>query len=216
MLADCLAGSRLREISAQACWHANGFAKFALTPGRPGAPLRLRLHVWLADEAGNQPGGDQNVHGHRWNFGSVVIAGSGLHVDEYVRDTGHGELYNAYGYRPDTAAGPAATRLKARVGADINTKLEPVGTALLEHAVSYDIGLHGTYACDVDTLHTVRPATGPLTATLVMQGPAVLAAAPVFRRPDQGVQAAPRPMTPSQARAVLAAVIETASTPGGA
>lgn len=197
MLNECLADSRLREISARSYWHANGFAKFTLGYGAAAALMRLRLHVWLADEAGNQPGGDQNVHGHRWNFGSVVIAGSGLHIEEYVKGTGDGAPYDAYEYRGDD-------------------QLEPAGTVLLERSVSYHVGLHDTYACDVGRLHTVRSAPGQVTATLVIQGPTLLAAAPVFRRPDQGPQAAPRQMTLSQARAVLSATVEAASGSGGA
>lgn len=206
VLDACASGARLREISARAYWHANGFAKFTLVTAAPAGPLRIRLHVWLADEDGNQPGGDQNVHGHRWNFGSVVIAGPGLHIDEYVSGTGGGERYDAYAYRPTGSA--------AKGTAD--SELAPAGSALLEHSVSYQIGLRDTYACDVDKLHTVRPAPGPLTATLVMQGPALLAAAPVYRRPGNGPQAAPRAMTSGQARAVLAATVDAASTSGGA
>src|SRR5215472_3411617 len=69
-------------FASQPYWHPNGFAKFVVYDNAD-VPLRLRLHVWVGEESRVLQDG-QNVHGHRWDFGSAVIAGSSLRIDEYV------------------------------------------------------------------------------------------------------------------------------------
>jgi hypothetical protein len=203
LLEACISSEALwRRIADRAYSHANGFAKFVLY-GPAGSPFRLRLHVWTGEDAQRRRQDDQNVHGHRWNFGSAVITGPGLAVDEFILSEARGEPYRSYAYRP--RAGTDSHR-----GAELaieGAELEPVGWARLRRSLSYMPGTHGTYTCHVDTLHTVRPLPGKPTATLVVQGPTLRPHAPVYRRPDQPSQAAPQPMDHAWARQVLADVI---------
>lgn len=198
-------------ISVDALWyrivdraycHANGFAKFVLY-GPARSPFRLRLHVWTGEDAQQRLQEDQNVHGHRWNFGSAVIAGPGLAVEEFTVSEAGGEPYRSYAYRPR----PEADSHRGAELAVEGDELEPVGWARLRRSLSYTPGTYGTYTCHIDTLHTVRPLPGEPTATLVVQGPTLRPHAPVYRRPDQPSQAAPQPMDHAWARQVLAGVI---------
>ena len=156
----------------RAYWHPNGFAKF-IVYGSMNSPFRLRLHVWTGENGQVLLQEEQNIHGHRWNFGSAVIAGPGLDVNEYVlSDTGI--PHQSYEYRPrgDSAESPVEAR-----------DLEPAGEVMLERSVSYALAMHDTYVCDITRLHTVRPASRDLTATLIVQGPSLLPFAPVYREP---------------------------------
>jgi hypothetical protein len=195
------------RIARRAYRHANGFAKFVLYDPAE-SPFRLRLHVWTGEDAQRQLQEDQNVHGHRWNFGSAVIAGPGLHIEEFAATQAGGEPYRSYAYRSRQGADSHRGAELAVEGAE----LAPVGRALLRPSASYAMGTYGTYTCHVDTLHTARAASGELTATLVVQGPTLRSHAPVYRRPDQPSQPAPRPMGDTRAQQTLAAVIATVPT----
>lgn len=203
LLEACIADDGLwRHIADRAYCHANGFAKFVLHDSA-GFPFRLRLHVWTAGHAERRLQEDQNVHGHRWNFGSAVIAGPGLEVEEFVVSESGGEPYRSYVYRSRPGAD---SRSGAELAVD-GPELEPVGWARLQRSASYTPRTHETYACHVDTLHTVRAVSGEQTATLVIHGRTLLPHAPVYRRPGQPSQPAPRPVDAVWARQAFAAVI---------
>jgi hypothetical protein len=203
LLEACISDSVLwHSITDRAYCHANGFAKFALY-GPAGSGFRLRLHVWTGEDTQQRLQDDQNVHGHRWNFGSAVIAGPGLDIAEFAASEPGGELYRSYNYR----SGPAADSHR---GAELSVEgdeLEPVGWARLRRSLTYRQGTYGTSSCHVDTLHTVRTLPGEPTATLVVQGPTLRPHAPVYRRPDQPPQAGPQPMDRAWAHQVIAGVI---------
>ena len=204
LLEACISDDTVwRRIADRAYHHANGFAKFVLY-GAAGSPFRLRLHVWTGEDDQQQLQEDQNVHGHRWNFGSAVIAGPGLDIEEFVVSETGGDSYRSYAYRSSRPAGDSHRDAELAVeGAD----LAPVGWARLRRSAGYTPSTYGTYTCHVDTLHTVRPVSREQTATLVVQGPTLRPDAPVYRRPDQPAQPAPQPMSGARAREVLAAVI---------
>jgi hypothetical protein len=201
--------ARWRRIADRAYCHPNGFAKFVLYD-LAGSLFKLRLHVWTGEDAHRQLQTDQNVHGHRWDFGSVVIAGPGLRIDEYAISDAAGVPYRSYAYRPR----PGADSHRGAELAVDDAELEPVGHVLLERSFRYSPNTRDTYTCDVDKLHTVRPVSADLTATLVVQGPVRKSFAPVFRRPDQLPQSAPRPMSDAEARRVLTDVIAAVTDPG--
>jgi hypothetical protein len=191
------------QVAGSAYCHPNGFAKFVLWDAA-GAPFRLRLHIWTAGSDQRERQVEQNVHGHRWNFGSAVIAGSGLQIDEYVHCDAGGEVYGSYRYRPAAAD---AAEPGAEYAAD-SSDLELVGEARLERSIRYTLGAGDSYACGTDRLHTVWPRRADLTATLVVQGPSVLADAPVYRKPEQPGQAPPEPLSDAAARLLVGATIE--------
>lgn len=190
------------DVSQSAYWHANGFAKFVLF-GPASSPFRIRLHVWTGEPGQLRLQADQNVHGHRWDFGSAVIAGPGLQIDEYVESEISGAPYRSYAYR---SARPADSSRVPEGYSD----LELVGEVLLEPSVSFAPATNESYSCGIDRLHTVRTVSGDLTATMIVQGPVLLPSAPVFRRPEQGPQDLPRAMSEAEARRVFSATIEAA------
>jgi hypothetical protein len=211
LLLSCMSETgRWRPIADRAYHHPNGFAKFVLYDPA-GSLFNLRLHVWTGEDAHRQLQADQNVHGHRWDFGSVVIAGPGLRIDEYAISDTAGVPYRSYAYRPRPDADTHRGAELAIEGAE----LEPVGLVLLERSFCHTPNTRDTYTCDVDKLHTVQPVSPDLTATLVVQGPALKSSAPVFRRPDQLPQPAARPMNDAQARRVLTDTIAAVTDPGG-
>src|ERR1022692_165755 len=184
-----------KNIADHSYCHPNGFTKFLLYVAA-GSLFRLRLHVWTGDHAQVLLQEGQNVHGHRWNFGSAIVAGPRLQIDEYVESDTSGTPYQRYAYKTDVGAS--------------DTGLEPTGQALLEPSVSYALATHETYVCGIDRLHTVRSASSELTATIIVQGPVLLPSAPVFRRFDQEPQAGPQPMAEIDARRVFDATIDAA------
>jgi hypothetical protein len=225
LLARCLSADILPALARRAYQHPNGFAKFVIceTLSRE---VRLRLHVWTADPAQRKRQDEQNVHGHRWNFGSAVIAGHGLRVNEYVRTDKGGTPYLAYRYRPGAHYPDARAADAAELPVDAD-ELEPAGEQRLASSISYVLSSGDTYACGVERLHTVRtigraepPESGTaagLVATLVVQGPSVLRTAPVYRLPWQPYQAPASPITLRQARSILTDVLQAvaANTTGG-
>jgi hypothetical protein len=202
LLTWCTSSSaRWHHIWQRAYRHPNGFTKFVLY-NASGSPFRLRLHVWTGDHDQRTLQDEQNIHGHRWDFASAVIAGAGLDIAEYVRCETGGTPYRSYEYRP--------LRDNEATGAEFaaeGTDLVPAGEVLLEQAVRLSPQAGESYSCSTDKLHTVRSISGDLTATLIVQGPSVMPHAPVFRRADQPVQALPRPVTEAEARQVIDAVI---------
>jgi hypothetical protein len=204
LLSACLAEATIwDQVAGSAYCHPNGFAKFVLWDAA-GAPFRLRLHIWTAGSEQRERQVEQNVHGHRWNFGSAVIAGSGLMVDEYVHCDAGGDVYGSYRYRPagDTGAEPGAEY--AAEASD----LELVGEVRLMRSVRYTLAAGDSYSCATDRLHTVWPRSADLTATLVVQGPSLLGHAPVYRMPEQPVQAPPEPLSDAEARQLIGAAID--------
>jgi hypothetical protein len=204
LLSSCLADAATwHQVAVSAYCHPNGFVKFVLWDAAD-APFRLRLHIWTGGSEQRARQDEQNVHGHRWNFGSAVIAGAGLQADEYVRCDAGGEVYGSYKYRPSDPAAPARGPEYAAESSD----LELVGETRLERSARYTLAAGDSYSCATDVLHTVRSRGADLTATLVIQGPSLLTDAPVYRRADQPVQAPPEPLSDAQAREIVGATIE--------
>jgi hypothetical protein len=83
---------------------------------------------------------------------------------------------------------------------------------LVEHAVRYVLATHDTYFCDIKRLHTVHSLSTDLVATLIVQGPAVLSTAPVYRRSGLPPQPGPKAMSSTEANEVLAATIDAAQS----
>jgi hypothetical protein len=202
LLTWCTSSSaRWHHIAQRAYCHPNGFTKFVLYDAS-GSLFRLRLHVWTGEHGQRAIQDEQNIHGHRWDFASAVIAGPGLDIAEYVRCETGGTPYRSYEYRPCRGNEVTGAEFAAE-----GTDLVPAGEVLLEHAVRFLPQAGESYSCSTDKLHTVRSISDDLTATLIVQGPSVMAHAPVFRRADQPVQGPPRPVTEAEARQVMDAVI---------
>lgn len=59
----------LEEVQRNSYYHKNGFRKLVLLKN---ADFKLRLHLWEANNEKPQ----ENIHDHRWNFASRLLAGS--------------------------------------------------------------------------------------------------------------------------------------------
>jgi hypothetical protein len=170
-------------------WHANGFAKFA-TLASEDRELKIRIHLWLPLSANQTKVSEQNIHGHRWEFGSAVIAGDGIRVWEYIHDQQQGIPYLGYNYSP--AEGTLLASNPTRLG-----RL-PARVILKDQAYSWGL----------DRLHTVEPVGEDLTATLCVQGVPRSQFAPVFRDPQLGDQEQTRRMSRTEAMDALLRIIE--------
>jgi hypothetical protein len=155
-------------IASDSYWHCSGFAKLNVHR-HPRPEFRLRLHVW-PDGSGPRPALEcSNIHSHRSEFASVVLAG-GLHVDEFEQsaDLGHPETVPCHRFSYDA---PAASG-----------RLQLEGSAALRPTRSSNYLPMDTHYCGTDQLHIVAPFARTFTATTVVQGPTLGDAALVYQR----------------------------------
>jgi hypothetical protein len=184
--------AEVATVAARSYWHPNGFAKLIL---HPGPAVRIRLHVWPA--AAGVRLGESNPHSHRWEFASTVLAGGGLDMVEYAETATGGTPYARYRYGADPTDRAALRR-------DGLVRLVPVRTPVARPGA--------VYSCDTTVVHTVAPVGAALTATLVFQGPQRTPSTVVYRDPALGDDQPNVPLTPTEARVLLTAVL-TARAP---
>ncbi len=171
-LLDTVASDRslARRIADDSYWHPNGFAKLNLH--RHHAPqFRLRLHVWPGEDLSPTEPECSNIHNHRWDFSSVVLAG-GIHIDEYEETSDFDD--------PKTV--PCRRYSYEAAEGSLFGSLHPHGTTALRLIGRYDYGPADTHSCVPTTLHTVVPFDWRFTTTLVVQGPDQRDAALVYQR----------------------------------
>ncbi|MDL5157006.1 hypothetical protein [Actinomycetospora termitidis] len=179
LLNSALSQPLLAQVTSRSYLHPNGFAKIVLHDAGP-TGTSVRLHVWPAvenpspEDLANRR--DSAPHGHRWNFASTLIAGSGLLVEEF-------EVHHV---DDDTVVDPGETVWDEMMfRPSVTASLVPHGKARLtcrEYWVRDPI--RDIYWCDVTDVHTIGPIDADMTATLVLQGPEVRPTAAVYRRPD--------------------------------
>jgi hypothetical protein len=157
-------------VAADSYWHSNGFAKLNLV--RHAEPtFRLRLHVWPTGGESGPAFQHTNIHTHRWEFASLVLAG-GVHIEEFAETDDYADATSLVcdRYRYLTPGGSVFGHLR------------PEGTAVLT-SLGYKVHRAGAvHDCDIERLHIVAPLDGEFTATLVVQGPAALETALVYQR----------------------------------
>lgn len=151
-------------------WHANDFAKLVLHDSA--APdFHLRLHVWAdGHAAAPRSAGYCNIHTHRWEFASVVLAG-GLHVDLFEEAADVLEpktvVCDKFEYRSPEPGGAG--------------ELVALGTVALRVTGSQDYAAGDLHTCDLRTVHAVEPVDRSLTATIFVQGPTRARSALVYQ-----------------------------------
>lgn len=143
--------SSLAELASCSYRHRNGFDKIVLASAGNGG-MKLVLHVWPLSDLPCQ----DHIHDHRWDFASVVLAGT-LKLDMYQRDQ-VGEAYTLMRYR--SLPGPG------------NCALELDGTMVVSAHASVTMTTGSSYSWSADVLHRAYGLPGQLTATLIVQGPA--------------------------------------------
>ena len=134
-------------------FHDNGFDKIVLF-NDPVTLMKMRLHIWHPTEL-DQPRRRQNVHNHRWDYSSAILAGTVQHLTyEFSGGGEDGEEFNHYRYF-------------AR-GAKEHYEVEALGKAKLK-LVKVDPMSHGTvYSIRNEVLHRIDIPDDAYTATIII------------------------------------------------
>lgn len=155
---------QLTDIAARSYYHANNFLKLVLMTGNV-HPWKLRLHVW-------HPQPDvtaeitEDVHSHRWDFTTALLAGEYCAREFRVGDVG--DEYHHLKYHP--------------VGADESFSLEPQGMSKLLNVFEAVLPARTIYHINHEILHSISRSGGGAAASLVLQQPAVTEYTNVYRR----------------------------------
>ena len=149
--------AQLTAVASRSVRHPNGFTKIVLL-SRP--LYSLRLHVWRSG-----PGsGQEDIHNHRWDFSTILLAGSYCHQE--FRPVGDGEKFFAYTYRPAGSLG--------------SYSLDPIGVRPLRRVFSAHLSQGSRYTMSSEVLHRVVPDPGEPVVSLVLEGPHLPSSVEVF------------------------------------
>jgi hypothetical protein len=149
----------LAAISKRSYRHLNGFDRIELLSSI-NPEYGLRLHIWWGD----CEHGKERVHGHPWNFASVILTGA-LRIEQFVEaETGNQVEFCNY-ERPD--------------GRDAYT-LTPSGTATLRLIVRSALAANSHYYADHRIIHRVWADPGLPSASLMLHGKATAYPSRVF------------------------------------
>jgi hypothetical protein len=133
--------------------HPNGFLKIVVRSDETLDP-KVRLHIWNgADVHG------VDIHNHFWSFSSLILCG--FLVNETFRQT----------VDPDVALRTVQYRLNRREGG--NHLLESQGVSGVALVSRNKMGPGDVYGLNFRQLHRVIPDGRGITATMVLQGPAM-------------------------------------------
>jgi hypothetical protein len=143
--------ARLGDVAGRSFWHDNGFAKIVLLSH---SSYKLRLHIWQKS-AGFPTSSGGNIHNHRWDFSTILLAGGYRHQE--FRQSADGETFFAYKY---STAGTHGTY-----------QLAPAGSQTLRCVFDAHLSQGSGFTASSEVLHRVTPdASGP-TVSLVLEGP---------------------------------------------
>ncbi|HEY5220926.1 MAG TPA: hypothetical protein VIJ29_02135 [Candidatus Paceibacterota bacterium] len=134
--------------------HDNGFDKIVLFEDDK-TKLKMRLHIWhpLLIPGAKRP--RQNVHNHRWDFGSVILLGHADHLTyQFAKQNSEGEEFFHYRYY-------------AR-GSKEHYELEELGKAKLVCLGSERFEAGQLYYIDNEVLHRVDIDDNIAVATLII------------------------------------------------
>jgi hypothetical protein len=159
-------GIQLADVASRSVWHPNGFAKIVLL-SRP--LYNLRLHIWR-NGSGARAAARENIHNHRWDFSTVLLAGGYCHQE--FRPAGGGEEFFAYTYRPAGSLG--------------SYSLDPMGTKALRCVFNAHLSQGSRYTISSEVLHRVVPDPGEPTVSLVLGGPHLPSSVDVFTTQEVG------------------------------
>jgi hypothetical protein len=181
----------LCRICASSYIHANGFYKIVLLSSDE-RDYKLRLHVWPPRKEG-RPYRRADIHDHRWDFGSLILAGSYTH-EEYKPNRA-GILTRKYEYVP--------------LARDGLFNLRYLGEARLKRTFRCLMVAGTRYTLDAGVLHYVVQESEHLTATLVLRGKRSRRSTFVFSRRQKTLhqEVASTSLTTEALRSVLQSLI---------
>lgn len=144
--------SLLSKIASSSYKHYNGFDKIVLISST-NPSYSLRLHIWLPQESGFEW---ENIHDHRWNFSSSVIAGQIF--AQYFERTSFSTCseYDEYCYYPEPNKDSYEMKFsqKQRMRCFLDEKIYK-GT---------------TYALDNNVYHRISANNNQISASLMLHG----------------------------------------------
>jgi hypothetical protein len=143
----------LASIQARSYYHHNGFRKLVLLQNKA---FKLRLHLWEARSEHHH----ENIHDHRWNFASALLAGSFKTVI-WEEDAQGPEVRLDCTYTPARNGSVYAVRENGKV------RLREQATLML--------GAGDVYYMPASTLHQVTDPGAGATRTLMLTATPVLA-----------------------------------------
>jgi hypothetical protein len=151
LLADSL---WLQRVAGHSYYHANDFAKIVLLANQD-RDWKLRLHLWRP-QSGHTSEKPEDIHSHRWDFSTALISGEYLTTEFRP---GSGLEYYRYEYRPP--------------GSGESFTMSPRGQAELTPVLQARLPAGTVYHISHDVLHRVSCTSHQMTATLMIQGPAL-------------------------------------------
>ncbi|MDH2387427.1 hypothetical protein QCN29_01220 [Streptomyces sp. HNM0663] len=148
------APERLSSAAERSYLHANGFTKIVLLAGES---YKLRLHLWWPDAT---PGGRhvEDIHDHRWDFASCLLAGSYRYQEFHAGSVASGasaETYHAYTYRSP--------------GGGSSFPLTSLGRRRLRCVFDATLTAGTSYVLRAEVPHRVISDPGRFTASLMLQ-----------------------------------------------
>lgn len=153
LLAQLLrSGVALAEVQANSYYHHNGFRKLVLLQNKA---FKLRLHLWEARNESHH----ENIHDHRWNFASALLAGS-FKTMIWEEDAEGSEVRLDCTYTPAREGSVYAVRENGQV------RLRPQATHTLRAG--------DVYYMPASTLHQVTDPGEGATRTLMLTATPVL------------------------------------------
>jgi len=147
----------LETISDRSYVHKNGFDKFKLIVSDD-PEYKFRLHVWRP-EILPQTEQDVDLHNHRWDFTSTLIAGNMrfMNYDLADKDSKEYEEFYMYKYPPR--------------GSDESYNMKYMGTQPVKPRFGGILKKGVTYSISNEIIHSTFIPNQELTATLLIQGP---------------------------------------------
>ena len=182
----------LSAVQRNSYYHHNGFRKLVLLQS---AAFKLRLHLWEARNEAHH----ENIHDHRWNFASALLAGS-FQTVIWEEDPEGPEVRLNCTYTP------------AKEGQTYGVREN--GLVQLRQQATHTLQAGDLYYMPASTLHQVTdPGQGHtrslmLTATPVLEGCKLYADHPIAEADKENV-----PFTRTTIRRELVALLYTQCSP---
>lgn len=146
--------SWLQRVAGLSYYHANNFAKIVLLANQD-RDWKLRLHLWRP-QSGPTSDKPEDIHSHRWDFSTALITGEYLTTEFRP---GPGVEHYRYEYRSP--------------GSGESFTMSPRGQAELTPVLQARLPAGTVYHISRDVLHRVSGTSHQMTATLMIQGPAL-------------------------------------------
>lgn len=163
----------IEHLLAHGYWHPNGFAKLRL-PGSITLDTDARLHYW--PDSPHNRAARYDVHSHRWQYSSVVLAGH-LVVEDYAFAT---------------SEDGQSVRFLCSANSDGDYKLSSFDRGHLTLTARRVLAKNSSHFGNLRTIHRTYPNLNSDALTLMYEGPAEKKESEVFRDIDETLDSSMR------------------------